>query len=56
VTIQEMHCPYCGDTTLWPEDNEAQMLVYGLKHREECGPPELRAEAIVDLESVRAEE
>jgi hypothetical protein len=54
--MQELRCPYCEDTTQWPDENELEMLVYGVHHRIDCvaSPAELRAEAIVTLESMVA--
>ena len=55
---QELRCPYCSEVTTWPEENHVQMMVYGINHRIDCylSPADLRAEAILMLESIRAEE
>jgi hypothetical protein len=32
MAVQELRCAFCGDTTLWPEENAVHMLVYGVEH------------------------
>lgn len=56
-TVKALICQFCGEGTFWPDENEAQMVVYGVMHAAECpsAPCEIRAEAIVTAELMRTE-